>query len=208
MKKIKRWGVMILVCLLAITGAEGLSLDIGVSYVQAKTSSLTKKRAQETYKKFLTQKKYRYFTLWDIDKDGLKELLVTNGKDRVGNLPTGANVYAYVQGKLQYAGYIGSSMSGVSYNQATKRLQASRGGGGSIEYWYYTLTKNKKIKRVMCGAYVNGVKNGNTQYKCLYNGKRISYKRWYQITKKWIRQSKELKYYRNISNNRKKYIKI
>lgn len=49
-------------------------------------------------------------------------------------------------------------MSGVSYNRVSKRLHASRGGGGSIEYWYYTLTPNKKIKTVMCGAYVDGVK--------------------------------------------------
>ena len=67
---------------------------------------------------------------------------------------------------MRYAGEIGSPMSGISYNRVTKRLHASWGGCGNVEYWYYTLTKNKKVKQVMCGAYVNGVKNGNIQYKC------------------------------------------
>ena len=34
--------------------------------------------------------------------------------------------------------------------------------------------------------------------------KRISYKRWDQITRKWIKQTSDLKYYRNTSSNRKK----
>lgn len=74
--------------------------------------------------------------------------------------------------------------------------------------WYYTLTKNKKVKQVICGAYVNGVKNGNVQYKCLYNKKKISLKKWKQITDKWIKQTSTLKYYRNTTSNRKKHMKM
>lgn len=82
------------------------------------------------------------------------------------------------------------------------------GGCGNVEYWYYTLTKNKKVKQVICGAYVNGVKNGNVQYKCLYNKKKISLKKWKQITDKWIKQTSTLKYYRNTTSNRKKHMKM
>ena len=154
------------------------------------------------------ERRYRYFTLWDIDKDGLKELLVTDGRERVGNSPTKAYAYTYTRGKLRYAGEIGSPMSGISYNCITKRLHASWGGCGNVEYWYYTLTKNKKVKQVICGAYVNGVKNGNVQYKCLYNKKKISLKKWKQITDKWIKQTSTLKYYRNTTSNRKKHMKM
>ena len=96
----------------------------------------------------------------------------------------------------------------ISYNCITKRLHASWGGCGNVEYWYYTLTKNKKVKQVICGAYVNGVKNGNVQYKCLYNKKKISLKKWKQITDKWIKQTSTLKYYRNTTSNRKKHMKM
>lgn len=208
MKKIRRWVAVIMVCLLTLTGAEAAGMDVGVKTVQAKTLSSTKKKVQKAYRKFLTKNKYKYYRLWDIDKDGLKELLVTDGKDRVYNAPSGADVYTYTRGKVKYAGYVGHSMSGVSYNRVSKRLHASRGGGGSIEYWYYTLTPNKKIKTVMCGAYVDGVKNGNIHYKCLYKGKRISYKKWDQTTRKWISQTRTLNYYRNTAYNRKNNMKM
>lgn len=208
MKKIKYYLAIITLCIATLMITETLPLNLGTYTVQAKASTSTKRKAQKAYRKFLTQRKYRYFTLWDIDKDGLKELLVTDGKERVGNSPTRAYVYTYTRGKMRYAGEIGSPMSGISYNRVTKRLHASWGGCGNVEYWYYTLTKNKKVKQVMCGAYVNGVKNENIQYKCLYNGKRISYKRWDQITRKWIKQTSDLKYYRNTSSNRKNNMKM
>lgn len=183
-------------------------MTVGVKTVQAKTLSSTKKKAQKAYRKFLTKNKYKYYRLWDIDKDGLKELLVTDGKDRVYNAPSGADVYTYTRGKVKYAGYVGHSMSGVSYNRVSKRLHASRGGGGSIEEWYYTMTKDKKIKIVMCGAYVDGVKNGKIHYKCLYKGKRISYSKWLRTVKKWTGQKIHLNYYRNTAYNRKNNMKM
>lgn len=208
MKKIKHYLAIITLCIATLMITEILSLNFNTYTVQAKASSSTKRKAQKAYRKFLTQRKYKYFTLWDIDKDGLKELLVTNGKERVGNSPTRAYVYTYTRGKMRYAGEIGSPMSGISYNRVSKRLHSARGGGGSIEEWYYTLTKNKKVKQVMCGAYVNGVKNGNVQYKCLYNGKRISYRKWNQIIKQWTRQKRELNFYRNTVSNRKNNMKM
>lgn len=154
MRKIKKYFVIILLSIFTLTTVETSSLNFSVYIVQAKASSSTKRKAQEAYRKFLTQRRYRYFTLWDIDKDGLKELLVTDGRERVGNSPTKAYAYTYTRGKLRYAGEIGSPMSGISYNCITKRLHASWGGCGNVEYWYYTLTKNKKVKQVICGAYM------------------------------------------------------
>ena len=66
----------------------------------------------------------------------MKELLVTDGREQVGNSPTKAYAYTYTRGKLRYAGEIGSPMSGISYNCITKRLHASWGGCGNVEYWY------------------------------------------------------------------------
>lgn len=172
----------------------------------AKVSDSTKIAAKKAYQNHMKKQGGVYFTMWDVDRDGLKELLVTSGYPKVGNTPEYADVYTYVNGKVKYAGKIGSPMSGISYNSSTKRLHASRGGGGSIEYWYYTLTKNKKVRQVMCGAYINGVKNGKEQYRCIYNGKSISFNKWLKITKKWSSQSRDMKYYWNTQYNREKYI--
>ena len=80
MRKIKKYFVIILLSIFTLTTVETSSLNFSVYIVQAKASSSTKRKAQEAYRKFLTQRRYRYFTLWDIDKDGLKELLVTDGR--------------------------------------------------------------------------------------------------------------------------------
>lgn len=208
MKKIKHYLIIIILCITTLAVTETVSLNLGVYTVQAKASSSTKKKAQMAYRKFLTQKKYKYYRLWDIDKDGLNELIVTGGKYASGYFVTKAFVYTYVHGKIKYAGYVGSSMTGISYNRVSKRLHSARGGGGSIEEWYYTLTKNRKVKRVMCGAYINGIKNGNIQYKCFYNGKRISYKKWSQIVKQWTKQKRQLNFYRNTAFNRKNNMKM
>ncbi|MCI7288809.1 MAG: hypothetical protein MR526_05025 [Blautia sp.] len=207
-KKIKKCFIIILLSIFTLTAVEISPWNFGSYTVQAKASTSTKRKAQKAYRKFLTQRKYQYYNLWDVDKDGLKELIVTGGKYASGYFVTEAFVYTYTHGKIKYAGRIGSCMTGISYNKVSKRLHSARGGGGSIEEWYYTLTKNRKVKQVMCGAYVNGVKNGNVQYKCLYNGKRISYKKWNQITRKWIGQKRELNFYRNTAFNRKNNMKM
>lgn len=104
MRKIKKYFIIILLSIFTLTTVETSSLNFSAYIVQAKVSSSTKRKAQEAYRKFLTQRRYRYFTLWDIDKDGLKELLVTDGRERVGNSPIKAYAYTYTRGKLRYAG--------------------------------------------------------------------------------------------------------
>lgn len=102
MRKIKKYFIIILLSIFTLTTVETSSLNFSAYIVQAKVSSSTKRKAQEAYRKFLTQRRYRYFTLWDIDKDGLKELLVTDGRERVGNSPIKAYAYTYTRGKLRY----------------------------------------------------------------------------------------------------------
>ena len=105
MRKIKKYFIIILLSIFTLTTVETSSLNFSAYIVQAKASSSTKRKAQEAYRKFLTQRRYRYFTLWDIDKDGLKELLVTDGRERVGNSPTKTSVYkGYKQDKIEMRG--------------------------------------------------------------------------------------------------------
>ena len=76
MRKIKKYFIIILLSIFTLTTVETSSLNFSAYIVQAKASSSTKRKAQEAYRKFLTQRRYRYFTLWDIDKDGLKNFLL------------------------------------------------------------------------------------------------------------------------------------
>lgn len=121
MRKIKKYFVIILLSIFTLTTVETSSLNFSVYIVQAKASSSTKRKAQEAYRKFLTQRRYRYFTLWDIDKDGLKELLVTDGREQVGNSPTKAYAYTYTRGKLRYAEV--NSMTDTEYRERCRELE-------------------------------------------------------------------------------------
>ena len=202
MKKLKQWSFMLLCTILLLGVIPPSPVSIGVKEVQAKASASTKNKAKKAYKKFLGRNNYRYYRLWDINKDGLKELIVTSVYPTGGIGAMLGEVYTYRKGKVQYAGRVGHPSYGILYNTTTGRIHGHRGGGGSIEAWYYTLTKSGKIKQVLCGAYVNGVKNGNTQYKCIYAGKRISFNKFMQITNKWSRQTTTLQFYANNAYNR------
>lgn len=208
MKKLKQWSFMLLCTILLLGVIPSSPVSIGVKEVQAKASASTKNKAKMAFKKFLQKNNYGYYRLWDINKDGLKELIVTSVYPTGGIGAMQGDVYTYRKGKVQYAGSVGHPSHGILYNTSSGRIHSCRGGGGGIEYWYYTLTKSGKIKQIMCGAYVNGMKNGNTQYKCLYNGKRISFNKFMQITRKWTRQTRTLQFYRNTAYNRKYNLKM
>lgn len=199
MKKLKKWSFMLLCTILLLGVIPSSPVSIGVKEVQAKATASTKNKAKKAFKKFLEKNSYGYYRLWDINKDGLKELIVTSVYPTGGIGAMQGEVYTYRKGKVQYAGKVGHPSSGIMYNTSTGRIHARRGG---IEDWYYTLTKSGKIKQIMCGAYVNGVKNGNTQYKCVYNGKRISFNKFLKITRKWSRQTVTLQFWVNNAYNR------
>lgn len=63
MRKIKKYFIIILLSIFTLTTVETSSLNFSAYIVQAKASSSTKRKAQEAYRKFLTQRRYRYFTL-------------------------------------------------------------------------------------------------------------------------------------------------
>lgn len=64
MRKIKKYFIIILLSIFTLTTVETSSLNFSAYIVQAKASSSTKRKAQEAYRKFLTQRRYRYFTLY------------------------------------------------------------------------------------------------------------------------------------------------
>lgn len=173
----------------------------------ASISAKTRKKAQTAYRNFLMESDYVYFRLLDIDKDGLKELLVSRtayDKYYVG----GAAIYTYSGGRLKQLTSYTYSMFDLQYNTKSKRLHGSRGGRGSIEQWYYTITKARKLKCIYLQQIENGVKNGKMTYKYCYNGKRISKKAYDKKSKAWYKQCKPLKFYKMSYTNINKYVKL
>lgn len=55
MRKIKKYFIIILLSIFTLTTVETSSLNFSAYIVQAKVSSSTKRKAQEAYRKFLTQ---------------------------------------------------------------------------------------------------------------------------------------------------------
>lgn len=173
----------------------------------ASISAKTRKKAQTAYRNFLMESDYVYFRLLDIDKDGLKELLVSRtayDKYYVG----GAAIYTYSGGRLKQLTSYTYSMFDLQYNTKSKRLHGSRGGGGGIEQWYYTITKSGKLKYVYLQAIESGMKNGKMTYKYYYNSKRISKSAYIKKSKTWDKQCKPLKFYKMSVSNIKKYVKL
>ena len=174
-------------------------------------SKKTKNKAYKAYRNWLYETDCSGIRLYDVNKDGLKELLVTY--DGYGTGISSFKMYTYKGGKVIscledfiYEEYI---PGGLYYNKSTKRLHGKRGGGGGIEDWYYTLDKSKSIKRV----YLQKVETqfnsatGKFKYGYYYKGKTISKKTYSKKLKSWNKNLKPLKFYKLTERNIKKHIK-
>ncbi len=188
--------------IVAIIGVFVLSMSVsGIpkfspQTAQAAVSSATKRKAQKAYRDFLDGSDYLYFRVYDVDKDGLKELLVSyDGANSNGKYVYDCTVYTYYKGRIKNCGRI-YSMNTIQYNTNSKRLHGARGGGGSIEYWHYTLTKSKNVKSYYLQAIENGMKNGYMTYRFYYKGKKISGNTFNSKARLWNRQCRPLQFYR------------
>ena len=182
-------------------------ITIPTTVEAASISANTRKKAQTAYRNFLMESDYIYFRLLDINKDGLKELLVSRtAYDKY--YVAGAAIYTYSGGRMKQLTSYTYSMFDLQYNAQSKRLHGSRGGRGSIEQWYYTITKSGKLKYVYLQAIESGVKNGKMTYKYYYDGKRISKSTYDKKSKSWYKSCKPLRFYKMSYANIKKYVKL
>lgn len=168
--------------------------------VSAKVSKSTRKKALKVYRRGLDESDWRYFFVVDIDKDGMKELVVS-----YESRPELIMIKKYRKGLIYGVGEDSTSF-GYFYNKKTKRVWGKWGGCGNIEDWYLTI-KNGKLKRVYLSRLELRVVNGKPVYGYYYAGKKISKKAYWQKKNSWEKNSVPLKMHKMSTRNINKYVR-
>lgn len=193
-----------------------------------KSASQINKEAMSAYKKFLTNTSYVHpenyeepaktekFALLDINKDGVKELLITDRKAyNNGSQDNGyqyAYVYTYKSSKVKYCGYAHGSSFTSLYIDGKGRLGFNWGGGGHSQCMYYNLNSSKdRLRMTIFTKHFDLVESFDKQV-CDYNYKngskvvKIS-ESTFEYEQGVASKAKLLKVYSNNSSNRSKYLK-
>lgn len=168
-------------------------------------SKRTKKQAQRAYRNFLYESDYRSFKLIDMNRDGLKELVVSYEDSQT--MVSQIIVYTYKNAAVQRAGDHYSAF-GIRYNKKTKRLYGSRGGGGGIENWYYTLATDGSLKQVYLQAIERGYHSNGLLCDYYDNGKKITKAKYRRKLKKWTKHSSPLRLHKMSMQNIRKQVKM
>ena len=189
----------------------------------------TNKKACAAYSKMLSKKTMPWaespgavstkkvkFACKDINKDGVKDLVVYNPEafDYEGFY----RIYTFKKGKVKRVG----SYYDVRVCRNKNFFESSRAHMDNEEYTYYRLGKNGKAKKLAAyktqmmsrpNAKVAKTKyiNGDIPvyyYACKVNGKSVSYNKCMKTIKSLKKGSKDtLKYRANTAKNRAKYLK-
>lgn len=229
MEKYKKSLIGIILAISLLVGIVPFAGNNNIASVEASTKS-TNKKAMAAYKKLLSKSKLRWmsdyvystsqikFTCLDINRDGVKELLLYN--QNASHYEGWERVYVYSQGKVRSLG----NFTSLSFYPKKKYFTNSYSGRGTWETKYYALTKSGK-KLVKKASYMvsdtRGACHGKvTKKKNMYgyydyyhsftvNGKKSTYKKCFTVIKKLEKGAKEasIRYHKNTAANRKKYLK-
>lgn len=216
MKGIKKIVLSVLLSLCLVTvGFAPILNEVDFSSisnaVSIKTSS-TATSSMKAYKKFLQKNKYvygpdkyykmNYFTTLDLDKNGIKELIMIDKTNKE------ITVYTYSNGKVKYCGNMYDR--GIVYISKNKRLARTFNNSGTKMNYYLTLNSKKQL----CLVSYTFDKIEKKYYKETgvvesskdYNRVQISKKTYDKEVKK-LAFSKNVSKYLNNSYNRNKYLK-
>ena len=136
-------------------------------------------KAKAEYKKILKREyrsdKYLSYLYFDIDKDGVQELLIISN----GTMLT--KIYTYSKGKVKvfksdyYFGEVGSKSSKLRYDKKSKRLIVY--AGGTTNTWTgYKIKNGKLYGSTAFYIYQDWQKGGKLKYKYYVNNKKVSKK--------------------------------
>lgn len=207
-RNVLKRGIVLAAALLMVLGSFGVREIPGGGFpveVPAKASGGLKQKAAKAYRNFVKKSGYGWFCVRDVDRDGLKELVLTRNYPAVQTLPDTLAIYKYKNGAVRKIGEDFANF-GYCYNKKTKRIHGLFHGTGSMEDWYLTITKSGQLKRVYLSLIEVGVKNGKPIHRASYAGRKISKKAYFKKKREWNRNYQPLKVYRVTGKNIKKYI--
>ena len=211
-KKIILFGLLSL-CLVTVGFAPTLN-GVDFSSISNATSitSSTANSSIKAYKKFLQKNKYvygpdkyykmNYFTTLDLDKNGVKELIMIDKNNKE------VTVYTYSNGKVKYCGNMYDR--GSVYIDKNGRL-ARRFNNSGVKMNYY-LTLNKKKQLCLVSYTYDKIEKkyyketGLVESSEDYNRTKIS-KTTYKKAVQKAAFSKNVSKHLNNSSNRDKYLK-
>lgn len=214
MKKIKKFILFSLLslCLVSVGFVPTLNGANSSNIVNATSMTSTASSSMKAYKKFLKKNKYvygpdkyykmNYFATIDLDKNGVKELIMIDKSNRE------VTVYTYTNGKVKYCGNMYDR--GIVYIDKNGRL-ARRFNNSGVKMNYY-LTLNKKKQLYLVSYTYDKVEKkyyketGVVESSEDYNRSKISKKTYNKAVKK-SDFAKNVSKHLNNSSNRDKYLK-
>ena len=214
MKKIKKFILFSLLslCLVSVGFVPTLNGANSSNIVNATSMTSTASSSMKAYKKFLKKNKYvygpdkyykmNYFATTDLDKNGVKELIMIDKSNRE------VTVYTYTNGKVKYCGNMYDR--GIVYIDKNGRLARRFNNSGVKMNYYLTLNKKKQLSLVSY-TYDKVEKKyyketGVVESSEDYNRSKISKKAYNKAVKK-SDFAKNVSKHLNNSSNRNKYLK-
>ena len=214
MKKIKKFILFSLLslCLVSVGFVPTLNGANSSNIVNATSMTSTASSSIKAYKKFLKKNKYvygpdkyykmNYFATIDLDKNGVKELIMIDKSNRE------VTVYTYTNGKVKYCGNMYDR--GIVYIDKNGRLAIRFNNSGVKMNYYLTLNKKKQLSLVSY-TYDKVEKKyyketGVVESSEDYNRSKISKKTYNKAVKK-SDFAKNVSKHLNNSSNRDKYLK-
>ena len=214
MKKIKKFILFSLLslCLVSVGFVPTLNGANSSNIVNATSMTSTASSSMKAYKKFLKKNKYvygpdkyykmNYFATIDLDKNGVKELIMIDKSNRE------VTVYTYTNGKVKYCGNMYDR--GIVYIDKNGRLARRFNNSGVKMNYYLTLNKKKQLSLVSY-TYDKVEKKyyketGVVESSEDYNRSKISKKAYNKAVKK-SDFAKNVSKHLNNTSNRDKYLK-
>ena len=213
MKNIKKVVLSVLLSLcMVVVGLSPTLCQSGITNAQSTKSTEKSNSEIKAYKTFLQKNIYvygpdkyykmNYFATLDLDKDGVKELIMLDKTNKE------VTVYTYSNNKVKYCGnmYDRSNL----FVDKSGRLAREFSNSGTDMNYYLTLNSKKQLCLVSY-TYDKGEKkyykeSGVVESTSDYNRVKIS-KKTYENGKKKASFSKKISKHLNTNTNRNKYLR-
>lgn len=171
-----------------------------------------KAKVKKLYTRFLEANSYDWFVSLDINRDGVKELIISN--DQVNSWDDHKfYIYRISRGKVDYVGYVVESCSldenrgrkHIYYSRKYKAVRGTSTGAYSLAQTLYQVKSGSLKSRYYCNAVY-----GRFPFRLTgtneVNASGVSNSAYDKFEKKYMGSCVRKNLYKNTRRNRKKYL--